>query len=338
MLFIESYDAKSLDRSSVSMIDKYNGRLNIVGLLLTKLSSLIDNLLSLIRDVRNTLGQCKQRVYDNLNQAKEVISGNDITGTDSTVQAIEDALKAGDVAIAQAEATLQDVQQDIGCDEGALVPQTNDCGEICNEIPTEDTGCSYCMVSTSLTDEDGNVINSGLCSVCAHEGCNVNQTCNEETNTQVPIEGCSYTNITDLSCGQITNIDQSCDQITCTQTRTDAPEGCNFTCTHSSPCQELDLPNGCTHSCVDGGCNYDSSCAQCAYGTICNESCDQSEPEIEACGNCGEGYGCGDWSEFCGEVSGGSTGEGDEGCGDCGDCGNCGEGEGCGDWSEFCGE
>lgn len=343
MLFIRNYNAKSLDRSSVSMIDKYNAKLDKVGELLNKLSSLINNLLSLIKDIRNTLGQSKQRIYNNLDQVKEVISGNGITGTESTIKAIEDALEAGDKAIDEAEAKLEGIEAAVECNEAYCNDANIDeaCGETietCNENPTTDEGgCSYCLVSTSLQCEDGDFISSSICSVCSHEGCNVNQACNEETNTQVLIEGCSYSNITDLSCGQTTNINLDCDEYACTQTCTQVPDGCSFTCGHSSDCQELPMPEDCTYTCIDGGggcsyegddCSYSSSCGQ---PELCNETeCDQydcGEPCGETChmtndeGDCSEGS-CGeddgnddgpcnqyDCSEYdCGEPCGESCG------------------------------
>lgn len=360
MLFIENYDAKSLDRSSVSMIDKYNGRLNIVGMLLTKLSALIDNLLSLIRDIRNTLGKCKQRVYDNLNQVRAVISGNRITGTEGTISAIEDALKAGDEAIAKAEARLEGVQKEMESNEepGVETQPEGDCGEIPNEVPSKTTDCPFCTHGneTIICSGGQSFDGSDICSVCNHDGCAVDVSCNEPTtgggynpkcglyyggvpDPSEQIGQCSLQSIVDPECDEVYTKDTECSQYTCLHSdgcTQQIPDNCSYGCTHSTECSQSPMPHNCTYSCVDAGCNYQGN--DCAYGTICNMSCDQPASEIEACGNCGQGYGCGDWSEFCGEVGGGSTSKGDEGCGDCGDCGNCGEGEGCGDWSEFCGE
>jgi hypothetical protein len=182
MLFIRSYNAKSLDRSSVSMIDKYNARLDRVGQLLVNLSSLIENLLSLIRDIRNTLGQSKQRIYNNLEQVKEVIGGNGITGTESTIAAIESALEAGDKAIDEAEATLEGVQAAVECDQDYCSYTSEDiaCGEIptpedetCNEPGIVDTtDCSYCSYTNASVNEW-----SETCSVCDHGDCNVDISC-----------------------------------------------------------------------------------------------------------------------------------------------------------------
>lgn len=346
MLFVENYDAKSLDRSSVSMIDKYNGRLNIVGTLLTRLSALIANLLSLIRDIRNTLGQCKQRVYDNLNQVKEVISGNRITGTESIVNAIEDALAAGDKAIVKAEATLEGVQQEIDCNEGGKPTQPVD--ERCGENPGTSEASGWCDVC-SYTVNNGPGAGSWSCEVCDQDGCTVNLNCDEPN---INYDGSGSCKLSDYcivgeditgnpTCNETMTINGECNEINCAHSGGfNIPEDCTFTCSHSTDCHESSMPENCTYTCTDNGCNYTGN--DCAYGTICNESCDQSEAEIEACGNCGEGYGCGDWSEFCGEAGGGTKSGGNDGCGecgDCGDCGNCGEGAGCGDWSEFvCGE
>lgn len=310
MLFIREYTAKSLDRSSVSMIDKYNTRLDRVGQLLDDLSSLINNLLSLIRDIRTLLGQSKQRIYDNLDQVKEVIEGNDITGTEATIKTIEDALAAGDKAIDEAEATLEGIEAAMEC--GLEYCNDANGNEECGEAPSEESNeedCAYCLVSSSFTDEDGTVISSGLCDVCAHGECNVNQTCNEETTTQVAIDGCSHTNITDLSCGQTTNINQNCDEIYCTQNCTQASDGCNFSCLHSSDCQQLPIPDGCTYTCTDGGsCAYGGD--GCSYGTVCDQadSCNQID--------CGQ-YDCG---EPCGETCHMTTDDDDSG-----DSGSCGE-------------
>ena len=345
MLFIRNYNAKSLDRSSVSMIDKYNARLDKVGELLNNLSSLISNLLSLIRYIRTLLGQSKQRIYNNLDQVKEVIDGNGITGTEATIEAIEDALAAGDEAIDEAEAKLEGIEAAIECNE-AYCNDTNvdvSCGEIiipeaCNETTVDDEGCAYCQVSTSLQDEDGNVISSGLCSVCNHEGCNVDRTCNEETNTQVPINGCDYTNITDLSCGQITNIDQTCSEINCTQNCTQASDNCPFTCGHSSDCQQLTIPDNCTYTCIDNGsCNYDESCNECSYSTSCGqvESCNQFDCDQYDCGEpCGETCHMANDEGDCSEGSCGEGEESDDGPCNQYDCSeyDCGEpcGESCG--------
>lgn len=315
MLFIENYDAKSLDRSSVSMIDKYNGRLNLVGMLLTRLSTLIDNLLSLIRDVRTTLGQCKQRVYDNLNQVKEVIDGNDITGTEGTIAAIEDALKAGDEAIARAEATLEGVQQEMECDESVL-EVVNDCGEACNEIPTTDEveDCTFCNYEIATIGEGGTTTNG--CAVCDHGECKVDVECSEAKPSGANVYDCSYGTSFDTTCGQFYTYDVDCKETYCNLQETPTVENCTFTCNHSSPCQEMSMPENCTYTCTDGsGCAYGGD--DCSYGTVCGqgESCNQTE--------CSQ-YDCG---EPCGETCHMTNDEGDCSEGDCseGSCGECSE-------------
>lgn len=340
MLFVENYDAKSLDRSSVSMIDKYNGRLNIVGMLLIRLSALIDNLLSLIRDVRNTLGRCKQRVYDNLNQVKEVINGNDIKGTEGTISAIEDALKAGDKAIDEAESTLEGVQKEIECNEEPVVKTQpeSDCGETCNEVPSETEtteGCNYCAYTISTEGSEWGD-KTETCNVCTHGECNVNTSCDEVSYIHPDPDnpGCSHTSTYVDACNETIRQDLECSQTTCNHSSDQVmPPDCSFNCNHSSPCQESPMPENCTYTCTDGaGCAYSGD--DCSYGTVCGqeESCNQYACNQYDCGEpCGETCHMTSCEEDCSE-------EDSEGCGDCGDCGNCGEGDGCGDWSEFCGE
>ena len=283
MLFIREYNAKSLDRSSVSMIDKYNARLDIVGQLLDKLSSLINNLLALIRDIRYLLGQSKQRIYDNLEQVKEVIDGNGITGTDSTVNAIESALEAGDKAIDEAETTLENVGRAIECSEEYCDDLYSDsdsgveCGETCNETPssTDTDDCSYCSFTATSID-CGNEAN---CSVCSQDGCVVDINCNEETN--IPAEtidaigggdggGCPYSVTTDSTCNEATSYDASCNELNCNHSGdASSADGCNFACSHSSGCHESGMPPNCTYSCIDDGCDYSGD--DCSYGSVCGQ-------------------------------------------------------------------
>lgn len=317
MLFIREYDTKSLDRSSVSMIDKYNVRLNRVGELLDMLSTLINNLLSLIRDIRNILGQSKQRIYDNLDQVKEVIEGNGITGTDSTVDAIEGALEAGDKAIDEAEATLEDVGRAIECSEEYCDDTITDveCGETCNETPseTDNDDCSYCSF-TATTIDCGN---EASCSVCSQDGCVVDINCSEETN--IPGDtidviggggGCSYSVTTDSTCNEATSYDAGCDEMNCNHSGdASSADGCNFACAHSSGCYESGMPTDCTYTCIDSGCAYSGD--DCSYSSTCGQadSCNQSD--------CGQ-YDCG---EPCGETCHMTTDDD----GDCSEtsCGEC---------------
>lgn len=346
MLFIREYDTKSLDRSSVSMIDKYNVRLNRVGELLDTLSTLINNLLSLIRDIRNTLGQSKQRIYDNLDQVKEVINGNDITGTEATIKTIEDALEAGDKAIDEAEAALEGVGRAIDCSEEYISDAngTEECGETCNETPNEaDEDCTYCNYSGSCNLPGDSI---DICTVCAHGECSVDTRCDEGTNINTEfidgVSGCTFTSEFDPECGETVHYDGSCFESTCSHTGEgswEPPLDCTFSCDHSSGCQELPMPEGCTYSCVDGeGCAYSGD--DCSYGTTCGQadSCNQSDCGQYDCGEpCGETCHMttdddGDCSETsCGECSddlsdddyyGGDDGDSDM-CGeDCGDsCG-----------------
>lgn len=329
MLFIREYNAKSLDRSSVSMIDKYNTRLDKVGQLLDMLSSLINNLLSLIRDIRNILGQSKQRIYDNLDQVKEVIEGNGITGTDSTVDAIEGALEAGDKAIDEAEATLEGVERAIECSEEYCDDTTTDveCGETCNETPSTDIfeSCEVCAYTEDLDVPEGHpcglIGGVNTCAVCAHEGCNVSIGCNEECNMMGNGGNCTYSYTQDPTCGQGTSTDASCNEIACTQSHTtDAPEGCNFTCSHFSACQELPIPDDCTYTCKDGdSCNYDSSCNECSYSSVCSlgaiDALDCTDACFEHYLECGEA---------CGETCHMTTTPEDRGDGECSE-GSCGE-------------
>lgn len=317
MLFIKEYNAKSLDRSSVSMIDKYNTRLDNVDELLDRLSSLVDNLLSLIRDIRYTLGQSKQRVYNNLDQVKEVVSGNGITGTDSTINAIEDALKAGDKAIDEAEVQLENIQNAIGCSEE---PDNGIDGTLqCGEAPTneeEGDDCDYCSYAFNGGTGGGYMD----CTVCAQEDCTVDLSCSEP---DINYSGgsCNHSEYCDLGqfgCGETLSVDQGCGQISCDHGEGSftTPSDCSYSCSHSSECQQLDMPDGCTYTCTDGeGCAYGGD--DCSYSTTCGqeESCNQID--------CGQ-YDCG---EECGETCHMTTD-------DDGDCSEDSCGEDCGDYSD----
>ena len=312
MLFIREYNAKSLDRSSVSMIDKYNTRLDRVDELLDKLSFLINDLLSLIRDIRNTLGQSKQRIYANLDQVKEVIEGNGITGTEATVKTIEDALKAGDKAIDEAETTLEGVGRAIDCNE---VPcnDANSGNEECGENPNQtssDEGCDVC--SFSQQGSDGT---SWSCEVCDLGECTVNLSCDEPDVNYTGSGECQLSYTCDdgaYGCGEVLVVNGACGETSCSHSgNLDIPEGCNFDCTHSTPCSQSPMPDGCTYTCVDGeGCNYSGD--DCSYGTVCGQA--------EACNqiDCGQ-YDCG---EPCGETCHMTT----DNNGDCSDEVSCGEG------------
>lgn len=338
MLFIKEYNAKSLDRSSVSMIDKYNVRLDIVGKLLDNLSSLIDNLMSLIRDIRTSLGQSKQRIYNNLDQVKEVIEGNDITGTESTIEAIESALEAGDEAIDEAEATLEGIEAAIECSQDYCNDTNVDvaCGETlipetCNEQDIPAPGdCDVCSFSVA------NGVGTDDCTVCSHGACSVDLDCSEDKPWDSDAKpGCSHS-VTYTDNGKV-ETDESCDEITRDGVTDNPPSDCVYTCSDSSSCQQFPMPEDCTYTCIDGGggcsyegddCSYSSSCGQ---PELCNETeCDQydcGEPCGETChmtndeGDCSEGS-CGeddgnddgpcnqyDCSEYdCGEPCGESCG------------------------------
>lgn len=316
MLFIKEYNTKSLDRSSVSMIDKYNTRLNKVDELLDKLSSLIDNLLSLIKDIRNTLGQSKQRIYDNLDQVKEVVSGNGITGTDSTINAIEDALKAGDKAIDEARVQLEDVKAAI--DNNEEYCNDSNVGVQCGEAPSEeaDEGCDVCSYAFNGGTGGGYMD----CTVCSQADCIVDQSCDEPDINYTGSGSCShseYCSHGQFECGETFSVDNECGEISCSHTGDfNVPGDCTFDCSHSTPCQQSDMPDGCTYTCTDGeGCAYGGD--DCSYSTTCGqeESCNQID--------CGQ-YDCG---QECGETCHMTTD-------DDGDCSEDSCGEDCGDYSD----
>lgn len=337
MLFIKEYNAKSLDRSSVSMIDKYNTRLDNVDELLDRLSSLVDNLLSLIKDIRYTLGQSKQRVYNNLYQVKEVVSGNGITGTESTIKAIEDALKAGDKAIDEAEVQLENIQNAI--DNSEEYCNDSNVGVQCGESPNEeaDEGCDVCGFSTSYPG------GSWDCTVCALDDCTVNINCDEPDINYTGSGSCTqevHCSQGQFECGETIIVDQECGEITCDHGGGAfiTPDDCTYSCSHSSECQQLDMPDGCTYTCTDGeGCNYSDD--DCSYSTTCGqeESCNQIDCSQFDCGEpCGETCHMttdddGDCSEdSCGECSDELSDDDYYGGDDCGEA--CGEdcGDSCG--------
>lgn len=355
MLFIREYDTKSLDRSSVSMIDKYNTRLNRVSELLDELSSTVDVLLSLVRDIRNTLGQCKQRVYNNLDQVKEVVSGNGITGTESTIDAIEGALATGDRAINDAEIQLENIQNAIDCSEEYSVETdgTIECGESCNQTantPTTEPGscsepyssdCSFC----SFDNKDSEGFDNFDCTVCSFGDCDVSVDCDEACGLPSgSVESCGYSSYTDIECGETYNHNGDCSEYDCIfhgsisgDCENNYGIDCTFTCDHTSSCSEYAMPENCTYSCADygecaygdGDCTYASSCGQ----DFCNESsCSQydcGEPCGETCHmtiDCSE-----DCSEdSCGECSDELSEDDYYGGDDCGEA--CGEdcGDSCG--------
>lgn len=349
MLFIDSYNAKSLDRSSVSMIDKFNSRLDAVNDLINELMSLVDDLLALITSIRYTLGTAKSRVYSNLEQMEEVIEGNGITGTESTIQAIEDALEAGDDAMSKAEANLEDIKAAAECDqtiEEAEQENTDtgdyDCGE--NPEPNseefDEDDCTYCSYNFNYGDSEVWGTGSGAgCNICSHSDCNVDVSCDEHK-AGGPDSNCSYEVVVDTDCHQTTYIDNDCEQITCEQTEiTEAPENCSFSCSHSSECGQMEMPENCTYTCTDGeGCDYGDD--DCSYSTVCGQEdacneidCSQydcGEPCGETChmtDDCSDSDSDDDCAESCGEddCSYGCDDEGtgtEQGCAE----GSCGEG------------
>jgi hypothetical protein len=345
------------------MIDKYNTRLNRVSELLDELSSTIDILLSLVRDIRNTLGQCKQRVYNNLDQVKEVIDGNGITGTDSTIDAIENALETGDRAINEAEIQLENIEAAISCSEeySTETDGTIECGESCNQTSTPtntdqpsscsepySSDCSFC--SYDAHNSEGTA--STDCTVCAHGDCAVDVSTGDPCSViEGDIDNCAFSSYTDFECGETYVHDGECSEYGCLFSGSAAPDcsndygtGCTFSCSHSSPCAEYAMPENCTYGCVDGeGCLYADN--DCSYGTMCGESesgdisvpCNESSCSQYDCGEpCGET--CymiteddGDCSETsCGECSDELSEDDYYGGDDCGEA--CGEdcGDSCG--------
>ena len=348
MLFIENYDAQSLDRSSVSMIDKFNKRLSDVNILLERLLLLVDTLLSTIKQIRKIIGTSKTRIVGNLDQAKAVIGGNGITGAESTIAAIEDALAKGDEAISKAESQLETIKEAEECNQTPteVITETDSCNEMsCGEIsgieptpaeptPTDSEDCSYCSFSSQTVDCG----NDTQCSVCSQDGCVVNTSCDETTGIPSDaidiVSGCTYSITTDATCNEASSTKGECDEVSCIHSGdAGSVENCTFSCSHESGCHESSMPPDCTYTCIDGaGCTYEGG--DCSYSSTCgqSESCNQTECGQLDCGEpCGETCHMTSCEEDCSE-------EDSEGCGDCGDCGNCGEGDGCGDWSEFCGE
>ena len=296
------------------MIDKYNARLDRVDELLDKLSFLINDLLSLIKDIRTTLGQCKQRIYNNLEQVKEVIEGNDITGTEVTVKAIEDALEAGDKAIDEAEATLEGVKAAVDCSEEYCndTDVNAECGEM-TETETETDYCSVCSFSVA----NGRFADD--CTVCAQGTCSVDVTCSEgKPWTSDANPGCEHS--VTYNPFEKVETDASCQEITREGLTNNPPSGCTYTCDDSSSCQQLPMPENCTYTCIDGGngCSYEGD--DCSYSSSCGqlESCNQHTCNQHEC----DQYDCG---EPCGETCHMTNSGGSEG--DCSE-GSCGEDDG----------
>ena len=141
-------------------------------------------------------------------------------------------------------------------------------------------------------------------------------------------DNCIYTSRFDPDCGETKGFDSNCEQTVCLQIGgSDIPGECSFICTHSSSCNELTIPDDCTYTCYDSGCNYNYGCSECDYTSEWCGECDFDDcifnddtctynPD-SGCSyddNCGFDYNCDEFNcyEDCSE--------------DCGDCGQeCGE-------------
>lgn len=194
--------------------------------------------------------------------------------------------------------------QEMSCKESTDLGLDNACGNMnCPYSQTSDPTCSETTGHDNNCDQD----------YCVHQGAGK--------------EDCSYS-CTDYSGCNENSMPQDCSYTSSGDCAYD-PDACGNTCSFcayngvpwdANPCSE-DIPCGedCSEGCGEGGCN-NIDCSEYDCGEECGETCGMYIP-------CSLSDDC---SESCGEDS----------CseGTCGDCGNCGEGEGCGDWSEFCGE
>lgn len=374
MLYIESYDRQSLDRSTNSLIDKFIGQIDDLSKLSQSLLSVVQSLFSVLSYISDILDSCKRKLLASVEQFKEDATGNGIDAT-STIKTIEDYINAGDTAIQEAEETLTEVEENINCDEApscsycsysscdeSTCNYTYDgncsesgysaCGEenvvvtppSCIESGGIPEDCSYCSYVGTVTD--GTHITIGeSCDVCNHDGCKVDIDCSEKTDVTVNSTNTGeVTTRTITDCSETIVVNDDCKQTTCDHDSYGwhIPENCTYSCSHSAPCSESPTPGGCTYSCTyscaDDGCSYGGD--GCSYATVCNEGVTDTVCSQTASDQCGQPCG-----ETCHMTTTPEERPCDEDCddscsdsgdsGDCTDGGDCGEGQTCADNCSF---
>lgn len=320
MLFIRNYDRKSLDRSTISSLDRLKQRTRNIDSEYNILLKAITGMLSTIAYIGELLGLIKINLVNVVNEAKNIIEENGLIGADNALAQIDKYINTGDKAIESAKTELEVIKQEIEegqpqvcsyesnpddtCGEGSKSDQntedepiSNNCGEAPDntsvtdpdEITTTDEyDCTFCNYEIATIGKDNTTTNG--CAVCDHGGCKVDVECNEAKPSGANVYDCSYGTSYDTTCGQFYTYDVDCNETYCVLQETPPAENCNFTCSHSTECQEMPMPENCTYTCTDGaGCAYEGN--DCTYGTVCGqgESCNQIDCDQYDCGEaCGE--------------------------------------------------
>lgn len=330
MLFIRNYNRKSLDRSTISSLDRLKQRTRNIDGEYNILLKAITGILSTIAYIGELLGLIKVNLVNVVNETKNIIEENGLIGADNALAQIDKYINTGDKAIESAKTELEIIKQEIEedqpqvcsyesnpgdtCGEGSKSDQndevesiSNNCGEAPDNTSVTDTDvtnpdtCSYCLYRSADTECKQTVEE---CAVCSYNGGVTDLTCGEETNTDPGEKSCEYSQSSTDSCGETYGLDLRCSETDCRYSGDSSPtgEGCNYYCSHNSGCSQSSMPESCSYTCEDG---YDASCNQqgCAYGgdSNCNYS---SVPNNYSCKQSSEIGGVSD------ESDGGPCGEG----------------------------
>lgn len=371
MLYVNVYNKKSLDRSSISTVDYYKKLINKLNLDTGDLSHEFDDLLRTIRELREHLVEDKKQVQDDLNTIRNDTHEAGINA-DNTLDAIQKIID-------QCEEELEDLETEVEAE--------------CNQCDYCDY-CDYCSYTSPepicTYDDDCNNVDCNQCEY--EEGCVWDITCaySGEGECTYNVGSCSYDNTMD-DCTFSGQCDYAGD---CTYDGTCSYIGfCDYTgwCTHEDSCNqcnwssggaEPDDVSGCTYngSCAftetggsdpctfSGHCTYDSAgdSQNCTFTGSCSFDNNGNCSFVDSCGQCkftndgGCEYAYNDcsndcvyyWDDDCGNCSytcsydddglscaysedcGNDLVCGEASCGECGDYSDCGDGYSCGDYNQ----
>ena len=349
MLFIKDYNKFNLDKSANSMIDYYTRLLADVNTDLSELKDYLLNMLDEINSLKTLIGQIKADIQKELNDAKYVYQQAGMRA-DKYFEQIQTLLDKAEEEIASVEISTQniieamDCSQTSACSYSAIQDESDfTCTYNPNATPTnpssDNTDCTHCNYSQTWLDGNGNE-KSGGCNVCDVNGELIDLDCNNAPDKEVldwgnPISKCDY-NINTNGNSTIFYEDGNYTCIYNGQSPEEIPEGCPFSCTHSTLCAESSIPPKCDYTCTDGGyCNYTSG--ECNYktnDTSCGQIIDQNDG---TCDHSGCVFNSGDCSFGSDPSCQWDSAIGfDYGCSqfDCHDCSNTGGGD-CG---QSCGQ
>lgn len=345
MLYISKYDKYNLDKSSQSMYAYYTRLINDINTDVLEIRDYLVNMLDVVADLRTRLYDIKDSIQEDLDTTKDAYK--EAGYTNGVLDQVQGILDGAEEDLGNLEDKVTSTIEAIDCNE---VPEgcnyVEDCSDgsdereepVCSydpDIPGPGE-CGYCQYSSTTSTGVGNED----CSVCNHDGCQVNYDCDEHkpaSDCIFDMPQCYYAVTYDPECGQQVEINKECEERTCTYGGNDPGTGtCNFTCTWGgSGCSETTV-SGCTFSCNDGSlCNYDVSCEQCSFTSTyvdpdcgetidCGEGCIFDTPGCEfSCshdpnGSCsydsdiGFDYGCYEWTEDCREPTDCTEGSSDD--------------------------